>query len=889
MTHTTSAGTESRSRVEPVGWSALKHLVEEQDRPRLVLFLEGQSRLLEMVARSAPLAAVLDELMRVLEQQVDGMVCSVHLLSEDRQHLRHCAAPSLPESLKRALDGSAIGPRAGSSGTAAFLSCAVIVTDIEHDPLWAEHKALALEAGLKACWATPILSGQGDVLGTLAMYQRQASAPSSMHLGMIDLATNLARIAIEHELAERERERLWDAKRFADRYLMVLRATNEAVWEWDLDGGGGYWNDGLSAFGYELGLRERTLDWWTAHIHPEEVGRVRYALESALDSGVSQWEEECRFRRNDGTYAHVVVHGLIIRNEAGKAVRMVGALQDITKRKRHEQELEQVAERLRSATAAGAIGTWRLDLRTEQFQVDPSLNYLINRKDEEIVEPLGDALRLVHSEDRTRLLQALDDSIATGRTVQIEHRIVLADGEIRWVRSSGRVLFDAEGGPAVVTGAVADITELKHAEQSMALLADASRLLAESLDTEQILSSMTRMAVPAFADAVLVVLRDPQTDELRVAATNAADPELLAVLRQMAVSPVPLGAAARRILQSGRAEYHPRLTAEWFHAEEIPEIFASLVRRFRISSLMQIPIALRSEPIGVIAFAATGTRVYGDNDLVFAEELGRRASHAMHNAELFQTATLERLRAQEAAELRERLLAIVGHDLRNPLSAISMAAQILSRSEMGSPSESLVYRIQASARRMTRMIAQVLDFARIRAGMSFELEFQPVDLHQLCNAVVEELRLSKPDQQIDVEFVGRGEVSCDADRIAQALSNLIGNAIQHGTQGPVSVTVSDAAADTVAVEVHNTGPPIPASVQASIFEAFRRESDTTGPDSKSIGLGLFIANEIVRGHGGSIGVVSPDRDGTTFTVVLPRRPAVSAESEAPSATPAPGP
>jgi len=212
--------------------------------------------------------------------------------------------------------------------------------------------------------------------------------------------------------------------------------------------------------------------------------------------------------------------------------------------------------------------------------------------------------------------------------------------------------------------------------------------------------------------------------------------------------------------------------------------------------------------------------------------------------------------------------------LRNPLSAITVAGQLLSLSGLPMREARLVDRIQASANRMTRMIGQILDFARIRAGMSFEFEFKSVDLHQICRGVVDELRMSNPDTTIELEIEGDGNVVCDPDRIAQVLSNVIGNAIQHGADGSISVVVRDAEPDAVTVAVHNVGPPIPADAQAHIFDAFRRETATEG-DSQSIGLGLFIAHDIIRAHGGSIAVQSPDRDGTTFTVVLPRRPAAA--------------
>src|SRR6185503_11325070 len=127
--------------------------------------------------------------------------------------------------------------------------------------------------------------------------------------------------------------------------------------------------------------------------------------------------------------------------------------------------------------------------------------------------------------------------------------------------------------------------------------------------------------------------------------------------------------------------------------------------------------------------------------------------------------------------------------------------------------------------RMARMIDHILDFARIRSGQSFELRLELADLSQVCQAIIDELRLSRPDYEIELSIEGPTDALCDSDRIAQVLSNLIGNAIQHGTQGPITVTVREATSDAVAIEVHNIGPAIPTAAQAGIFEAFNREAN----------------------------------------------------------------
>ena len=189
---------------------------------------------------------------------------------------------------------------------------------------------------------------------------------------------------------------------------------------------------------------------------------------------------------------------------------------------------------------------------------------------------------------------------------------------------------------------------------------------------------------------------------------------------------------------------------------------------------------------------------------------------------------------------------------------------------MAPADEHLVHRIQRSANRMTRMISQILDFARIRSGQSFDLRIESADLRHICQNVIDEFRFSKPGQEITLRIEGQTDVLMDSDRISQLLSNLISNAIQHGTREPIDVSVHETGPNAVAIEVHNVGPAIPKAAQPHLFEAFYRGT-AAGNHQSSIGLGLFIANEIVRAHGGSIAVRSPDRNGTTFSVVLPRR------------------
>jgi len=167
----------------------------------------GESAVLEMIARGAPLADVLDRLMRLNESQSLGLLASILLLDPDGKRLRHGAAPSLPAAFVRAIDGTPIGPEVGSCGAAAYRKEPVIVTDIQTDPLWTDFRYLAEQHGLRACWSTPIFSRQGKVLGTFAMYYREVRSPSRAELRLVQGTTHLAGIALEKaHLEERLRE-----------------------------------------------------------------------------------------------------------------------------------------------------------------------------------------------------------------------------------------------------------------------------------------------------------------------------------------------------------------------------------------------------------------------------------------------------------------------------------------------------------------------------------------------------------------------------------------------------------------------------------------------------------------------------------------------------------
>jgi signal transduction histidine kinase len=253
----------------------------------------------------------------------------------------------------------------------------------------------------------------------------------------------------------------------------------------------------------------------------------------------------------------------------------------------------------------------------------------------------------------------------------------------------------------------------------------------------------------------------------------------------------------------------------------------------------------------------------------------RDLSHARQlEEERVRRAALEQALAEQKRieELREQLIGIVGHDLRTPLTSVVAGAEILLKRGMLSEADTKVTaRIARSADRMTKIISQLLDFTRARLGGGISVERRATDLAGICAEVIAEVQMAHPDRALIFKADDDTRGVWDRQRLAQVVSNLIGNAIQYGKpDGTIDVRVGDCGED-VSLAVHNQGPPIPAELLPSIFDPFRR-GGVYAKQNDGLGLGLFIVREMVRAHHGEIAAHSTEGEGTTFSVRLPRAP-----------------
>ena len=229
----------------------------------------------------------------------------------------------------------------------------------------------------------------------------------------------------------------------------------------------------------------------------------------------------------------------------------------------------------------------------------------------------------------------------------------------------------------------------------------------------------------------------------------------------------------------------------------------------------------------------------------------------------------EKLRVYERA-LRERfqqdLVGIVSHDLRSPLNAIALAAESMRRRETTESSRQSLQIIQSAAGRAARLVRDLLDYTQVLHGTAPPIKLQKFCLFELAREIVEELKASFRSAEFVFERSGCTEGNWDRDRLAQVIANLVGNASTYGGAAPIRVQVVGSESE-VSLHVHNQGDPIPTELVPDLFQPLKRGN--TGRGVGNVGLGLFIVNEIVRAHGGSITVRSALETGTTFSVILP--------------------
>jgi len=287
-------------------------------------------------------------------------------------------------------------------------------------------------------------------------------------------------------------------------------------------------------------------------------------------------------------------------------------------------------------------------------------------------------------------------------------------------------------------------------------------------------------------------------------------------------------------------------------------------RPFLSAAHLAVPVMGADEVVGVLLVERDRPGDFEDHDLrcltAIASQLGSYL-------------VLVRLQeeSERTARFREEFIGVIGHDLRNPVSAIVTGAHaLLKRDALPAPDASIVTRIAASAERMSHMLEDLSDFTRGRLGGGIRIVPGPADLREICGRVVDELQIARPRSAILLRAHGDLQGRWDGERLSQVLSNLLGNALDHGEPGRAVRVELSGFSETVRIRVTNQGPAIAADELRELFEPFRRGRTSGSSSHRGLGLGLYIVERIVSAHGGSVAAHSSEAEGTSFTVTLPR-------------------
>lgn len=314
--------------------------------------VKERNRIIDKMASATSLTESLDAIAGMIEKLAPPALCSILLLEPDGKHLRHGAGPSLPEEYSRAINGLEIGPSVGSCGTAAYRKKPVIVSDIAADPLWEGPRAFAMSFGLRACWSMPIVSDNGTVLGTIAMYYRAPRKPSARDFGLLQPGASLVRLALGQHRKEEE------LRAAEARSRLAAEAADLGTYDIDLLSGTITWSPRFKAifgFGPEIVPSHEAM---IGRIHPEDRPRFDQSFEEWIGSGrrEARSNEYRILRADNGDERLVALPGRVLLNAQGTPSRATGVCMDITERRIAEQKQRDAQQKIHDLQKMEALG-----------------------------------------------------------------------------------------------------------------------------------------------------------------------------------------------------------------------------------------------------------------------------------------------------------------------------------------------------------------------------------------------------------------------------------------------------------------------------------------------------------------------------------------------------
>jgi PAS domain S-box-containing protein len=621
-------------------------------------------------------------------------------------------------------------------------------------------------------------------------------------------------------------------------------------------------------------------------VHPEDVAHASEAFAGDVLRPGGSRSIELRLRHKNGEWRVFEVAGKKPATQAGLPVLIVNC-RDVTDRRETEIELRVNQRYLEQLFESAPEGIVLLDNDDRVIRVNSEFTRIFGYTLAEIRGRCVNSLIVPpHLCDEA---DEITRSVARGDTVNVETVRRRSDGSLIHVSILGCPIRMGDGQIAVY-GIYRDISNRKQLEQQhlellarerearaeaeaaerrSAFLAEVSTLLDASLDYTTTFRNLARLAVPALADYCLIDEVEEGRNEVRRVALAHADPAREALLYSDARHPLDDEDPSRHpvvsVLRSGQSLLVPEITDVMLDAISHNADHRARLRALSLKSFIIVPLIARGRTLGAITLAAAENgRRYTTADVAMAEELAHRAGLAIDNARLYS-------RAQQAIQAREKVLAFVSHDLRNPLATILLSASAildtLTPDQLSPWLTEQMQWIERSTDQMNRLIEDLLDVTRIEAG-HLAIERYPVSAGRLIADVVEMLRPLAAERSVHLEgdTTLRQHVVADRERILQVFSNLVGNAIKFTPRGGAVRLHAEAGEGEVRFGVTDTGIGISPEHVPYLFDRYWQARRTTRGGT---GLGLAIARGIVEAHEGRIWVESEVGEGSTFFFTLP--------------------
>ena len=724
-------------------------------------------------------------------------------------------------------------------------------------------------------YGSPLVHSSGDQL-TLALYFLSAT-----------LITFVGGALRRSELERRESQ--LSLKTAEERLRLAIQAVRMGTWEWTIPTGRVVWSAGLEEIhGRPTGSFKGTFEDVLSDIYADDRQRFISTVQKAVEER-GDYQIEYRIVFPDGSLRWLEGRGKLYTDDAGQPERMVGICMDITDRRRVEQAVQESEARFR-ALADGAPVPISVSRDGRHLYVNAAYRKCFGLAQD--MELVGSSIfDQIAPEDRPRIQHNIRSRYA-GQAVDAEYEFtgLGTDGSrlTMEVRIGQINLADGAASMAFLTDvtqrqrAIRELAEselrFRNTADSVVLLADAGKLLTNSLEYERALAELARLVVPRLADWCAIDMLESSNVLRRVAVVHP-DPAKVdmahSLHRRYPPDPNSRG-GAWEVIRSRRTYCVPEITDEMLVRSARDDAHLQMMRALKLGSYIGVPLVARGRVLGILTliYAESGRR-YLPADVSLAEELARRAAIAVDNALLFEAERSARAEAERASNSKDDFLATMSHELRTPLNAILGWSQILASNGSARDPEDLeegLKTIERNARSQTQLIEDLLDMSRIVTG-KLRLDVQTVVPVGVVTAALESIRPAAEAKSIRVERIldpSAGPIAGDPGRLQQAVWNLLTNAVKFTPKGGKIQVVLERVNSHIQLSVSDNGQGIKPEFLPHIFERFRQADASTTRRHGGLGIGLALVKQLIELHGGNVLAQSPgEGKGATFIIELP--------------------